>query len=1788
VAIALEPEILDGGGSRLEQAVTLKIILSPLRGADGHLRVHDQTVDAGDTLRTIFPHVEGWIRVICNGKVLTPDEQATYVLQPGDEVLLFPPWGIEWAVLGPLLIYAAIGLVLSVGLTYLSYVLFPPAKPHIQGGSLDEPTFSFQGIQTAIGPGQVIPVIYGRHRVGGQLLSAAVDQALTVLDGPPPSTSPGLTRAVENVYGGTQNEPITIQITDHGWFNGDHVDVTGVTGKTGANGGWYIGVIDAHRIFLKFTTNTDWNQWTGGGSVTNMPLGVGIRRVDAIATPPTLSMLLAIGEGPIAGVLLDTIEINGQPIGNFPTVQLFTRTGTADQTAIAEFGEQANSFADGREIVGEPGITYTTTQPVQAFVLNIVFNEGIYVITKTGEKQENISTLGYRYRVHPAGEWTPFSYFDVAAARTSTVRFAIRKEGLGLARYDIHVQWSHARDVDELRAKWKPTLESVTEIQSNTNAYPYTALLGLRAVATDALQGSLPNITVEVLGRIMRVNQFDEVLNWSDNPAPCVMDMLTNTRYGLGYPDSTIDLPAFINWWFYNEEIINGEKRHTFNYVLDREQRGQPLLLEMCGASRTVLVKSEGLWTPRVTRNDNAVQLFSWANVTNLKLTYTRDPDRINVMEARFSNEAENFEQDVLTWPTIDNWPVEVRKASVDLRGITKPSRVTRALQFELNRRRFEILSLEMDCATDAVALQVHDIFRFSHPLPGWGASGRLMPGTSSSVLLLDEPVTTEAGKAYHVYVRHSDDTVEIRAIGAPGAGQFTSLVPLTPLVGTPTPFTSLWAFGEETPDKAVKMFRVVRMQRNSDTTVHIQAIAHHPGIYDEPTAQPLPIITSLFNPLGPPPPLSSLVLTEVARVQNSGASRGVVNVAWDVQPLSAGYGPYGGATILRRSVLQSALGGIATAGVTDLGAIQDPTDANVGYVPLVQLRGHILEWDDYTVTQGSTYVYRVVPVSQRGVPNNNGAREGIIHVSGPTTADFFPGTVQNLRLKGQAVGVTTFEGRDVHIEWDPVADSSLFTTTFFVQDYIVEVWAPGQVYRLRQTVVPSRGVGESVEFIYTLEMNMQDQINAGQTTGPRRDLAFYVWARTNTNRMSLLPAILVVNNPPPDMGDMIPEVVPLNGAALVEWDQFVEPRDFDHYEIHIDTINPPIAIYNDIFASSFTGLGSSFRKTMIENLIIGVTYYVYILPYDTFGAGIASHIASFEPVGADLSTLDATPPGIPTGLGLTTGTDISDDGTIFPWIRAAWNMGPESDLAGYELQLRRSGSATPTSFQLGRVNFVRMQPVAGLTEYFVRIAAYDKIHNGSAFTAEVSITTAADTAAPDPPSSLIAQGHVQGIHLLWTPPGDADYLTSEVWASATNDRTAAALVGSGAYSFEHGALPVDAVRYYWVRAVDSSGNIGAYFPTSPTAGVTATAGALTSQFIQSLIADKITSGTLVATYTLGVGSTMTLDGPNRVITVFDEALAARVLLGKVGPESNAYGMRVYNASGGLMWNFTDGAQSLGIAERAVVGGKIAVGALQAEHLTASTLFITGAANIANALINFAHIGNAQILAAHIADANVLRAHIQDLAVNTAKIDALAVTNAKIGDLQVTAAKIQNANILNAHIGDAQITSAKIGDAQITTAKIGDLQVDTLKIGGLAVTTPKINTNAVTESLVYATGAGATSSSGVETQVGSITFPVVVTGDVVLFWITCVGVTTLAGPHTLTLRLRDTSIAGTIINSTAEQDPGPATSISLNGMHAVTGGTFFNKVYVVTVWRSTGTGTVSVSDLTLIGMRLQR
>jgi hypothetical protein len=1739
-----------------------------LRAPDGTLRTKRQAFPAGDPLEAYLPEGEALARVSVNGGVILPEHYSTFVPRADDEIWLWPAWGYV-PTLTEALIYAGVSLVVGLAVSAASHFLFRP-KPLLlpqqqKMTEAPERTFSFEGIRTAIGPGASVPVIYGRHRIGGQLLLAAVDHAtVSVEDG---SVRPAV--AIADITYGPPSAIVTIYAPGHGFHSQQTVILDGITGKTSLNTTWTIDVIDADSFTLLASWAVDFGlPWTGGGYATLYTWSS--KTYQAITNPPTLTLLLALCEGPIDAILTDTIQINGQPIGNFPGVQVFTGLGTANQPALGEFGEARNTFSDGRAI-SAGGLTYTSNAPLSAFVLNLVWQQGLFYVNPKGDKENNYTTLQYRYAPAGTGAWSAWSTFQVSADRTATVRLGVKREGLPLARYDIQIAFVTAAQTDELHAKFEATLESVTEFIPNTYAYPYTALMGLRALATDALQGALPNITVEVRGRTVRVGTLAPVETWSDNPAWCVLDALTNARYGRSVVDGEIDLTAFALYAAYCDQTIDGEPRHRLNYVLDHETRTQTFFLEVMGASRTLLLKSAGLWTPRPTRVETPTCVLSWAMVTNVTITYLRDVDAINVMEARFTNEAHDYEQDVLTWPTLANWPAEVHKQSLDLRGVTKPSRVMRALQFELNRRRYENVVLEMDCSTEALPLQMHDLFRFAHPLPGWGVSGRLQGGSTNATLRLDEACTIEPDVAYIVYVRHEDDTVEVRHVIPVVYGTVYSLTLATVLSQTPVPRTSLWVFGRLDADANMRTFRVTDLKRRSDTTVHLEAVIHNPSIYDDPVATPLEVSTTLFNPLGPPPPLTTLIATEMTRIQSSGASLRVVNLSWDVAALGAGVAPYGGATILRRTILAAGQLGQSTAGVIDLGAVIDPNDPNINYTVLAQVRGHILDFDDYTVLSGGTYQYRVIPISPQGVPNNGGGREVLIHVAGPTTPGYFPGTPTNLRLRGQPVGATTWEGRDVHLEWDRVAESPLFSETFFVQEYVLQIWAPAQLYLLRTMVVATTPLGQSIQFTYTHQQNEEDQIRAGYV-GARRDLLILVWARTNTGLQSLEPASLTVHNLPPDMSTIIPDTTALFEAALINFNQWAEPRDFDHYEVHLDTVNPPVAIYQDV--------SIRFRKLFPAGLIANTTYYTYILPYDTFGPGIPSQTASFMPVALTADKLDTVPPGVPTGLALTTGADIGPDGTSLTWVEASWNANPESDVAGYQLSFRVTGSSStaPTVVFPGRTDTRYKLMLPGNLTVFAKIAAFDKIQNISAFTAEVSITSGADTTPPGSPANLTAIGGVQKMHLLWTPPSDLDYDYSEVWSAAVNNRASAVIVAHGNFQAEQQGLAANDTRYYWLRARDTSGNAGPYFPLSATAGIAGTAGQLDTTFISSLAANKIIAGTITALVKLGVADRIELDGLNQYIAIRDAATSnLRVLLGRLGPLSTDWGVRIFNAIGQVMFDATDGGTT-------AVG--IKVGVINSSHLRTDTLVVTTAAQIANALIGDAHITN---LSAAKISAGTINAQIGIGVGDYVQLDGINRL-IQIFDEALTS-RVQLGRVgggaTDYGLRVFSPTGALMWDltSGVVPAGITPSAVTPPAIATAAVETIKVATNAISESLAYASSSTLTITT-TETEAASVTFASLDAGDQVWLVATATG-HVLAG-DIMNLRIRENTTSGTELAFAAVVGgAGWDAPVVLQAVYTV-GSALTSKKFVFSFLRTGGTNQVALDAIKFTGLRRRR
>lgn len=890
--------------------------MSPLRSMNGKYHVQNWTTDES-SLEKIFSE---WdlekVTVTVNGAQIEKPKEHT--VKKGSEIIVTGNIHMP-----PLLIVIAITIVVSIALSLLTTLLFPVKPPKMKPPEADEgASYSWQGIQTTQGPGNVVPVIYGRRRVGGQLLSS----------------------------------------------------------------------------FVEDRTNT----------------------AEFSVQDPVLHMLIAVGEGEVEEIETITIELNDQPISNYNELSIITREGTAGQIPIPFFNQVKNTFDAGNVEFTTIPTTYTTTVPVNGFIVHVDFSLGLFAINPDdGSRVPNTVVWQYRYRVFGSGlgGWSSFTEVTTTADQRKSVHRPIKVENLALERYDIELQPVSAEFEDE-NSGYQVFLSKVSEIIDETLAYPNTALYGLRIVATENLQGSLPNVTVIVKGLKVRVGSFAASPTYSDNPSWCLMDFLTNTRYGLGIADSEIDLASFISFADYCDELVEvdddndgfpdfEEKRALLGYILDTDTDAPEVIDEILRGTRSSLIKTGGLWRVRVAQDSAPVQLITWASTVrdSVTLTYMKDTEDTNVLEARFPNEDEDYEQDVLTYPREEDWPQFINKSSLEFRSFTRSSQVERETAFNLVSRRFQKQVLEFKMNIAGMVFEIMDVIRFSHPLAGYGFAGRVVDQYGSSTndvrtIILDSEVTFTFGIEYHVFIQNEDGVQNERILENPVPAPGTLATRVLILEGTepdldftPSPGLTQWAFGGVAPEQAIKEFRITRVERSGDFVISVSAVEHNATIFDPFTATLLPSPSHLIRPDGPPPPLIQLISFQETLLQVDGSLRESIGLEWDVMPIeeanalgSQKYSPYGAAYIYRRYVAGSAIAGQLEAGTFNAGEAggQSITDLS-GFNLVGSVAGQqSFQYRELAAPLGTTLEYQVVPVSLRGVPNNEGSLRTLVIVGEP------------------------------------------------------------------------------------------------------------------------------------------------------------------------------------------------------------------------------------------------------------------------------------------------------------------------------------------------------------------------------------------------------------------------------------------------------------------------------------------------------------------------------------------------------------------------------------------------------------------------------------------------------------------------------------------------------------------------------------------------------------------------------------------------------------------------------------
>lgn len=648
-----------------------------------------------------------------------------------------------------------------------------------------------------------------------------------------------------------------------------------------------------------------------------------------------LNLLFAMCEGMIEAI--EDIEINENPSDNFSGVSTFFRYGTNDQTIIDGF-DQLHSVIDvGVNLLQDDPYTYTTDDTeVEAFELQLLLPAGLYEQSSGGDMQSLSVNYKVEYRATGAMDWIDLGTQTISATSRTAVRRKFRKEGLTPDQYDIRI--TRLTEDSTLTKVMDMRLDKVDEIRNDALIYPNTALMALKLLASDQLSGGVPNITAVVQGKLIKTydlrddednavdyddyyfdpddQQFkliadDSVLTWdgetyvtafSANPAWCLYDLITNTRYGLGdyVTESVMDLEQFVEMAKYCDELVpkgdsTDEKRFRMDVVIDSDKSALDILNQLAATFRAWPFYSGGAVKLRIDKPESPVQLFSMGNILegSFAQSWKTMKDIPNMVEVQFLDMDKNYDQEMIAY--IDEASLEsgdpIRKKSVRL-FVTETSRALREARYALLVAKYVQRTITFKAAIDGIACQAGDVISVAHELPQWSDSGRIVSATSGSVTL-DKPVTLLPATTYKIRVRHSDDSVEEKTVT--NSAGVASVITISGTFDTTPTAAELWVVGEAGILK--KDFRITMIKKDNKNEIEITAIEYSSNVYDD-SAPTLPN-SNFTDPTAGIPSVRDLALTERIALLGDGTIQNIIDVWFNKPDLSSyPFNSYGSARI--------------------------------------------------------------------------------------------------------------------------------------------------------------------------------------------------------------------------------------------------------------------------------------------------------------------------------------------------------------------------------------------------------------------------------------------------------------------------------------------------------------------------------------------------------------------------------------------------------------------------------------------------------------------------------------------------------------------------------------------------------------------------------------------------------------------------------------------------------------------------------------------------------------------------
>lgn len=578
---------------------------------------------------------------------------------------------------------------------------------------------------------------------------------------------------------------------------------------------------------------------------------------DDLKSTQLLSVIDAVSEGPIEGLVngLQSILINNTPIvdeqgnANIKGVSVDYRVGEQPQTPLAGFESSGAETMIGAEIKHDTPITKTiTSESIDRLRLTFGVQSLVYTTTK-GDR--NPSTVGLQVQIQRDGAWITEKIITINGKTTTQELFSVILDNLPPRPFGIRmIRTTEDSTTDRLQNKtlWS----SLTELIDIKQAYPNTAVIGLKV---DAEQFGSQQVTrnYHLRGLIVRVpTNYDPTTRtytgiwdgtfkpaYTNNPAWCVLDLLTNPRYGLGQRIGIADVDIWALYAIaqYCDQLVpdgfgGKEPRMTCNAYLTTQRKAYDVLSDFCSVMRCMPVWNGQKMTFIQDRPSDKVWTYTNANVVvgddGVQFTYSFSAlkDRHTAVEVRYIDPHNGWKTSTeLVEDHVASERYGRNLLKMDAFGCTSRGQAHRMGLWTIQTELLETQTVDFSVGAEGLCHTPGDVIEIcDNDYADVQIGGRIVSvDTVHNTLTLDRDVELPtSSKATLNIIGANGKPHSLSVVSSPAPNQLVVNV-------LPEGVEAYSVWGLKLPTLRQRLFRCVAIREGSEGTYAITAVQHVP-----------------------------------------------------------------------------------------------------------------------------------------------------------------------------------------------------------------------------------------------------------------------------------------------------------------------------------------------------------------------------------------------------------------------------------------------------------------------------------------------------------------------------------------------------------------------------------------------------------------------------------------------------------------------------------------------------------------------------------------------------------------------------------------------------------------------------------------------------------------------------------------------------------------------------------------------------------------------------------------------